>query len=141
MRKNKQRTVDEVLRDQSQDDEYQEMRKRREEERAKLREERRLEQAGLVEELASNGVEVDSVWDLVNRENDYDSVVPLLVHHLLKGYSPRTLEGILRALRVRTACPYLNQISQTNVGEDWSNQDVLKDTVEYLRRNRGNQSQ
>lgn len=57
--------------------------------------------------LAGAGLEVESVWDLVNRDDDeYADVVPVLVEHLKdESYPDRVREGIARSLSFRKAAP------------------------------------
>lgn len=59
--------------------------------------------APLVDALSDAGIEVESVWDLISKEYDYDSIVPLLLEHLEKQYPQRTREGIVRALCAKEA--------------------------------------
>jgi hypothetical protein len=64
-------------------------------------------EAPVVAALAEVGVEVESVWDLVNRKDDhYADAVPVLVEHLQDEYYPdRVREGIARSLSFRRAAP------------------------------------
>ena len=64
-------------------------------------------EAPLVAALARAGLEVESVWDLVNRDDDgYADVVPVLVEHLQdESYPDRVREGIARSLSFRKAAP------------------------------------
>jgi hypothetical protein len=64
-------------------------------------------EAPLVEALRGVGVEVDSVWDLVNDPSDhYSEAVPLLEEHLKNdSYPDRVREGIARSLSFRKAAP------------------------------------
>jgi hypothetical protein len=57
----------------------------------------------LIDALRAVGVEVESVWDLVNRPNDYQVAYPVLVEHLHRPYHEMTREGIARALIVADA--------------------------------------
>ncbi|WNZ58218.1 hypothetical protein QT397_13050 [Microbulbifer sp. MKSA007] len=52
----------------------------------------------LVSEINFAGFNVTSVWDLVNRKNDYDSIAPILIKHLSIKHHPRIISGIARAL-------------------------------------------
>lgn len=63
----------------------------------------RIEEAPVVEALREAGVEVDSVWDLVNTAKPYPKAIPVLLEELGKPYSSRVREGIARALSVRDA--------------------------------------
>lgn len=64
-------------------------------------------EAPLVAALAGAGLEVESVWDLVNRDDDgYADVVTVLVEHLQdESYPDRVREGIARSLSFRKAAP------------------------------------
>jgi hypothetical protein len=64
--------------------------------------------APLVKALHDAGIDVDSVWDLIGREYDYESIVPLLLAHLEKPYPTNTRDGILKTskrLRSRSVRP------------------------------------
>ena len=60
-----------------------------------------VEEFQLVEELKSVGVEVSSVWDLINTADRYENAIPVLLKHLQLNYEDCTREGIARALAVR----------------------------------------
>ncbi|MCP3423127.1 hypothetical protein [Nocardioides pinisoli] len=64
-------------------------------------------EAPVVAALAEVGVEVRSVWDLVNSDDDhYADAVPVLVEHLQdESYPDRVREGIARSLSFRRAAP------------------------------------
>ena len=63
-----------------------------------------LEELGLIEELRSTGLNISSVWDLVNTRKKYPpEVVPILVRHLSENYHEKNMEGIVRALAVKEA--------------------------------------
>ena len=65
------------------------------------------QEAPVVAALAEVGVEVESVWDLVNSKDDhYADAVPVLVEHLQdESYPDRVREGIARSLSFRKAAP------------------------------------
>ena len=86
------------------DQEYQRRTEAAEAERqVRVQEYRRAEQP-IVAELRSVGVEVDSVWDLVNTSNPYPDALPVLLKHLQQGgYPDRVMEGIASALAVKPA--------------------------------------
>lgn len=65
------------------------------------------QEAPVVAALAEIGVEVRSVWDLVNNDDDhYADAVPVLVEHLQdESYPDRVREGIARSLSFRKAAP------------------------------------
>ncbi|REJ69683.1 MAG: hypothetical protein DWQ31_03505 [Planctomycetota bacterium] len=52
----------------------------------------------LVADLAAVGVQVASVWDLVNTSDRYPAAIPVLLQHLKMDHHRRTREGITRAL-------------------------------------------
>jgi len=70
----------------------------------------RAEEASILTDLRVIGLNVESVWDLVNTSTQYTEAIPILLKHLLLPYSDRTKEGIARALAVpgaRYAWPLL----------------------------------
>jgi hypothetical protein len=67
------------------------------------REELRPEQTPLLAELASVGVSINSVWDLVNAKWSYPAAIPVLSAHLQRVRHPLLREGIARALTVPEA--------------------------------------
>jgi hypothetical protein len=58
------------------------------------------EQRPLLIELAEAGVNVNSVWDLVNMSSSYSTAIPVLSRHLRLPYHSGIREGIARALTV-----------------------------------------
>lgn len=70
-----------------------------------------LAQLPLLAELRSVGVEVESVWDLVQREEPYPSALPVLFRYLEAGDLPdRVLEGVGRAMAVKPSITYWDQL-------------------------------
>jgi hypothetical protein len=63
----------------------------------------RTEQEPLLADLRAIGMDVNSVWDLVNTSDRYTKAIPVLLEHLVRNYSDRTKEGIARALAVPDA--------------------------------------
>jgi hypothetical protein len=63
----------------------------------------RFQQRPLIEALSQVGIEVRSVWDLVNTSRPYPAAIPVLVEHLRRPYDQRIKEGITRALTVPAA--------------------------------------
>lgn len=61
------------------------------------------EEIELVNELKSTGLEISSVWDLINIKESYPEAVPILIKHLQKKYHEKNKEGIVRALAVKDA--------------------------------------
>ena len=90
------------------DVQFQEMLKKKEEER--LLKEKKLDEdaKNLTLELYEAGFLVDSVWDFVNTSDDYEEAIPILVKHLPYKYMERNKEGIVRALAVKKAKGIVN---------------------------------
>jgi aminopeptidase N len=63
--------------------------------------ERERAEGPIVEALALAGIQVRSVWDLVNVRTTPAAALPVLLAHLQKQYAPAIREGIARALAVR----------------------------------------
>ena len=80
--------------------EYVRRRAKQDEELAKLTAFYREAEAPLVRDLAKIGVEVGSVYDLVNDTVTYEKAIPLLLDHLRREYPDAIREGIARALGI-----------------------------------------
>src|SRR5688572_11055188 len=78
----------------------------READRFKLKQVLQKAQEPVIEDLAKVGFLVNSVWELVNRPNDYSNAIPILIDHLKVKYPVQIKEGIARALAVPDARPY-----------------------------------
>ncbi|GAO41423.1 hypothetical protein [Flavihumibacter petaseus] len=65
--------------------------------------ERAKEYHGLIKELAELGIEIDTIWDLVNTKSKYPLAIPVLIKYLPLVSYARNKEGIVRALTVREA--------------------------------------
>jgi hypothetical protein len=61
------------------------------------------EEKGIVEDLRAAGMRLASLWDLVGSKRSYPEAISVLLDHLTKPYSPRTLDGLVRALIVPEA--------------------------------------
>src|SRR5690242_13923443 len=61
----------------------------------------RLAEQPIVADLRAVGIQVDSVWDLVNTSDPYPAALPILMEHLEGGgYPERVMESLGRALAV-----------------------------------------
>lgn len=60
----------------------------------------------LVQALNAIGLDVTSVWDLVNTRERYDAALPILAEHLGRDYPPEIQEGIARSMAVLQALPW-----------------------------------
>jgi post-segregation antitoxin (ccd killing protein) len=58
-------------------------------------------QRKLIEDLKQVGINVSSVWDLVNGPTNYSQAEPILIKHLKIAKGSRYKEGIVRALGVK----------------------------------------
>jgi hypothetical protein len=79
------------------------MRARKEEDHRTREREAQQAEAPLVQDLRSAGLQVDSVWDLVNASHRSAAAVPILLAHLQRPYPPAIREGVARALAVPEA--------------------------------------
>lgn len=88
------------------DPEYQRKTQAAEAERQdRVRELSRAEQP-IVTSLRAAGIQVQSVWDLVNTSEPYPDALPILLNHLERGnYPDRVMESLGRALAVKPAAP------------------------------------
>lgn len=77
---------------------------------AEVEDRRRYEQP-IIEDLRRAGIEVASVWDLVNTCDPYPAALPILMQHLEQGgYPDQVMEGIGRALAVKPAVIFWNRL-------------------------------
>jgi len=97
------KTVSEILNELEKNSEYQDMLKAKEDARIALEKELNSEEKELVQELNAIGLDVSSVWDLVNTKESYPDAIPILIKHLSKEYQDKNKEGIVRALAVKEA--------------------------------------
>ncbi|WP_295775628.1 hypothetical protein [uncultured Microbacterium sp.] len=80
------------------------------ERRERVRKLREAEQP-IIKDLRDVGIEVGSVWDLVNTSAPYLPALPVLMKHLERdGYPDRVVESIGRALAVRESVPYWHRL-------------------------------
>ncbi|SMC78580.1 HEAT repeat domain-containing protein [Cellulophaga tyrosinoxydans] len=63
----------------------------------------------LIYELKKLGLNVSSIWDLVNSKKKYSNAIDILINHLNKAYSDKNKEGIVRALAVKEATGKANE--------------------------------
>lgn len=64
---------------------------------------RAKEYSGLILELKEVGIEINSIWDLVNTRERYPEAIPALIKYLPKISYCKNKEGIIRALTVKEA--------------------------------------
>lgn len=94
-------TATELLEMLKKDKQYQEKRKKRDLEIEKFKKLLHEDSLPLIQALEKVGVQVKSVWDLVNTQKSYSEAIPVLIDHLSKSYHLRTKAGIARALAVK----------------------------------------
>lgn len=94
------------LKEQGRWDDYQA--RKAEKERLRLEKSARLgiAEEPLVQALNVTGLDITSVWDLVNTRVRYDAALPVLAEHLERDYPPEIQEGIARAMAVYEAQPW-----------------------------------
>ncbi|WP_158655997.1 HEAT repeat domain-containing protein [Sphingobacterium sp. HMA12] len=86
-----------------QNEDYQKWLREKERVRIALEEAYAEDEKPLVEDLRQVGVDVKSVWNLVNTKSSYKSAIPVLLAHLPMQYHLKNKEGIIRALAVKEA--------------------------------------
>lgn len=91
-------SAEDLLAELAQDPKYQQKLKENEVKRRAQRVILDKDQKDLVADCRLVGVNIQSVWDLVNTTNTYQAAIPVLVKHLGLTHEPRTTEGIVRAL-------------------------------------------
>lgn len=65
----------------------------------------------ILADLRQAGVDVSSVWDLVNTSEPYAKALPVLLEHLERGgYPDRVMESLGRALAVKPSVAYWNRL-------------------------------
>jgi hypothetical protein len=109
-------------------DEYIARKKQRDEAIQRKEEEFTRAEAPLVSDLRAAGVQVSSVWDLVNTKKPYPLLVPILFAHLDRAYPEKVREGIARALAVPESRSlwyelvdrYLRETDSTTNGMKWA---------------------
>jgi len=94
-----------------QDEEYQRRKAIRQAEVDDMARELGLAEQPIVVALRGAGVNVDSVWDLVNVSDPYPLALPVLMEHLERGgYPERVMESLGRALAVKPSVVYWDRI-------------------------------
>ena len=116
-------TAVELMAELEADPEWVTRRKAKDDEFEKLDEECRSDEAELLTELKEIGINVESVWDLVNNGShsvlnhkplgSYERAYPILVRHLDVTHHSRIREGIIRSLSEKAA----RQIALTSLLE------------------------
>lgn len=78
----------------------------------------------IIASLRNAGVQVDSVWDLINTSEPYPAALPVLIEHLERGgYPDRVMESLGRALAVKPSVAFWDRIkarysAPRNAGEE-----------------------
>lgn len=71
----------------------------------------------IVADLRATGVQIDSVWDLVNTSAPYPAALPVLVEHLERGgYPERVMESLGRALAVKPSVAFWERLKARWLG-------------------------
>jgi len=97
-------TAAELMAELNQDPDFQRVTSEREAKRREQELQWRAAEQPIVSDLRGVGLQLESVWDLVNSSDPYRDALPILVKHLeLGGYPDRVMEGVARALAVKPA--------------------------------------
>lgn len=71
----------------------------------------------IVADLCAAGVQIESVWDLVNTSEPYPSALPVLMEHLERGgYPERVMESLGRALAVKPSVAFWERLKARWLG-------------------------
>lgn len=71
----------------------------------------------IVAELQAVGVDVGSIWDLVNTSEPYPAALPVLMDHLERGgYPERVMESLGRALAVKPSVTFWDRLKARWIG-------------------------
>jgi len=105
VRKRGSMTLDESRAQLAADPEYQAMRAAKDRELSEIAGQRKREQQPLLKDLATAGVIVDWVGELLAIQSPDPRVYPVLLDHITKPYSPELLEWIGRAFGRKSARP------------------------------------
>lgn len=96
--------ADELMKELLADPDYVERVRVAEEERNARAQVLRNAEQPIISDLRAAGVDVSSVWDLVNTAVPYPNALPILLEHLERGgYPDRVMESMARALAVKPA--------------------------------------
>ena len=97
-------TAGELMAQLAQDEDYQARAAALEVEMQARRDELSRAEQPILDDLHAVGIEVASVWDLVNTSEPYPAALPILINHLRHGgYPDRVMESLGRALAVKPA--------------------------------------
>lgn len=94
------KTTGEILAELAKDKKFQKEKKEREKRMRAIEKKLDADEKPVIKDLSKVGVNVSSVWDLVNTNKSYEKAIPVLLRHLEKKYHPKTSAGIARALAV-----------------------------------------
>ena len=108
------------------------------------------EQTPLLEDLKNVGINVETVWDLVNNRphpmlknnftGSYEIAYPILLRHLDCKYGPRIQEGIIRALTEKGAKTIATEkllerfYKEENKNLKWALANALKTLMTWQQR-------
>lgn len=103
-------TAEELLAQLASDEEYVARQIREAERHVQLEVRLREIEEPIVRDLSGVGIEVSSVWDLLETRSGYDQALPVLLTHLERRYPGVILEGIARAMAVPGGRKYLRNL-------------------------------
>jgi hypothetical protein len=93
------------------DPDYRALVEQAEAERAAQAEQRRLAVQPVLDDLRSLGVEIGSLWDLYKQPEVHDEAMPVLLSHLQRDYSERTLDDVGNALPSKPAAKWWDDLA------------------------------
>jgi hypothetical protein len=102
------KTAAELLTELNINPDYKRFIKDKEQERYKTEEQLRNEEFDIIAQLKNVGLNVSSVWDLVNAKYSYPNAINILINNLQIEYDNKIKEGIIRALSVKEAIGLAN---------------------------------
>ncbi|OYN98165.1 hypothetical protein CGZ95_13275 [Enemella evansiae] len=109
----------------------------------------------ILADLHEAGIEVESVWDLVNTSDPYPAALPVLMNHFERGgYPERVMESLGRALAVEPSVVYWERLKTRwlkarDPGEEdgaaaalaaCATRDQFEDLVEFLSVEEGGET-
>lgn len=97
----------------------------------KIELERAKEYTGLIKELSDIGIEVNTIWDLVNTKSKYPIAIPILLKYLLLINLDKNKEGIVRALTI----PEAKGVASTALIYEYVKTPVSKENLRWIMGN------
>lgn len=126
--KDKSKTASQLLEELQNDPKHQKMLKEKEEMRERIEQNAIAGQRELLQELNGVGINITSVWDLVNTKLSYPNAISILIKYLPKMQDDNNKEGIIRALAVREAIGLANDVLLS----EFENMSIKKVNLKWI---------